>query len=414
MKLAINGGEKTVTIPFPHFKWPILDEEIKKAIIEYLDNQPISLYGREGIYKELEDKFAEYHNVKYAIATNSGTTALHSAFFGIGIKPNDEIIAPTYTFLATVTPILHCGGIPIFCDAEFDTGNIDVDKIEEKITDKTKAIVINHQWGHPVEMDKLMKIKEKYNLFLVEDCSHAHGATYKGKKVGTFGDVACFSLQGNKMITAGEGGILITDNQEIYERATLLGHYRNRSEQCVKSEFYKRFVKTGYGLKYRMHPLGAVIASKQFDNLDKWNKMRKECLEYLSEGLKKIKGIEPPVTKDYVTRGAFYGYKPKFKPEDFDNRISINKYVKALQAEGVDIDIPGSKPLHMLPLFQIEDDGMYGFKKKIYKKGDFPVAEKYYSTLMSMPTFTLPSSKEIIDQYLKAFKKVGDYYEELL
>ncbi len=414
MKLAIKGGKKSVTFPHPHFSWPLIEKEEIKAVTTYLQSRkPISIDGREGIYKELEDTIKKYFGVRYALLTNSGTTALHSAFFGVGIKPGDEVIAPTYTFLATVTPIFHCGGIPILCDAQTDTGNVDPKDIEERVTKKTKAIVVTHMLGHPVELDEICQIARRHKLFLIEDCSHAHGALYKEKKVGTFGDAACFSLQAQKIITAGEGGFLITNDREIYERAILLGHFRERCRQEVKLPFYKQFVDTGYGLKYRIHPLGAVIALVQFKKLDKWIKLRRETLNYFSKKLEGIPGIEPPETRTYVDRGAWYGYKPKYKPEELDN-LPVQKYIKALQAEGVEIHKPGSKPLHLLPLFQIENDRMYGFTKKTYKRGDFPKAEKYYESILSLPTFTLPPERDIIDQYIEAFQKVANNIKELV
>lgn len=173
-------------------------------------------------------------------------------------------------------------------DAEPETGNIDVEDLKKKITKRTKAIVVTHIWGHPCEMDEIMEVAKNHGLKVIEDCSHAHGATYKGQLVGTFGDVSCFSLQGNKIVSAGEGGILLTNSQEIYERSTLLGHFRDRSQQCVCSNFYKQFAKTGYGLKYRMHVLAAALARVSLWKLDERIKTRTENLNYFSKLLSKI------------------------------------------------------------------------------------------------------------------------------
>lgn len=364
-----------------------------------------------------------YHQMIYAIATNSGTTALHSAYFGCGIGPGDEVLAPTYTFLATVTPILHVNAIPVLVDSEPETGNINVEDLKKKITKRTKAIVVTHIWGHPCEMDEIMRIARNHNLKVIEDCSHAHGANYKGKLVGTFGDVSCFSLQGNKIVSAGEGGILLTNLQEIYERATLLGHFRDRSEQCVISDFYKQFVKTGYGLKYRMHVLAAALARISLRKLNSRIKTRTENLNYFSRLLNEIPGIEPPITRNYVTRGAFYGYKPLYLKEEMDG-LSIDLYVQALKAEGVEIKKPGSPPLHMLPLFQTLNDGMYKDswprrssyveREIIYKNGDLPVSEAYYRRALSLPTFTSPEDKKLIEQYSDAFRKVFENRAELI
>ncbi len=422
-KLALLGGKPVVKNEHPHFVWPPVTNQDYQAVFKQLETGELSVYGRSGIVKEFEDDFSAYHGMKYVVATNAGTTALHSAFFGCKLGPGDEVLAPTYTFLATVTPILHVDAIPVLVDANPETGNMDIEDMKRKLTNRTKAIVITHMWGHPCEMDEIVTFAKENNLYLIEDCSHAHGATYKGKLVGTFGDVSCFSLQANKIVSAGEGGILLTNSQEIYERATLLGHYRDRSEQCVETTFYRQFVKTGYGLKYRMHVLAAALAQVSFHKLDTNISTRTKNLNYMSQLLQEIPGVTPPITKEYVTRGAFYGYKPFYEIDVFDG-LSILTYVKALQAEGVEVKKPGSRPLHMLPLFQTLDDGMYkhGWPRRNpqrtdptpYRNGDFPNAEAYYQKTLSLPTFTNPADKDIIVQYAEAFQKVYDNRHELL
>lgn len=410
--LALLGGAPIVRTPHPHYVWGLAKDKYKNELIKYIeDGRPLSIDGRSGIYEELENRFAQYHGVKYALLTNSGTTALHSAFFGIGILPGDEVIAPAYTFLATVTPILHCTGVPILCDSRVDNGNIDATLIESLITKRTKAIVINHQWGHPVDMSLVTDISKRHNLLLVEDCSHAIGATYEGRKVGTFGDVACISLQANKLIYAGEGGVLLTNNKEIYERAILLGHFQKRTKS-VTLEKYKYLSETGYGLKYRQHPLGAVLANALLKDVDQLIENRNRNLDYFSKKLSRVKGIEPPFTASNVTRGAYYGYKPKIKFDEL-HPIDRETYMKALVAEGVEVKIPKSKPLNFYPLFQNKFIELSGSDKPLYKAGDFPAAEKYYDEIMSLPTFTEPST-QIIDEYIGAFEKVYRLKDQLL
>ena len=217
-KLAINGGssifENKENGRYVH---PKITKEIEEAVIDQL-HDTISIYDRSNIFEKFEDDFKKYHNRKYALLTSSGTAALWSMYDAIGLKSGDEIICPAYTFFATNTPIFLTGAIPVLVDCDF-YGNINPDKIEEKITPRTKAIVVTHMWGYPCEMEKIKKIADKYHLYLLEDCSHSHGGSYKGKKLGEWGDVAIFSLQGNKIVTGGEGGILITDNKQIYDRA---------------------------------------------------------------------------------------------------------------------------------------------------------------------------------------------------
>ena len=419
--LAILGGnpmfDKAYVEPWP----PITQEDIN-ICITMLKNRELSYYGREGKVAELEDLVCKYHGVNYSIAVNTGTSSLHSAFFALGLGPGDEVLCPTYTFLATVMPLFQCYAKPVLCDCEMDTGNISPEDIERKLTERTRAIVVTHMWGHPCDMEKILKICREHNLYLIEDCSHAHGATYFGKKVGTFGEAGCFSFQASKIVTGGCAGIMITDDQEVYERAALLGHFRNRCFECVSSERYSKYSTTGFGLNYRMHPLAAAIAVNQFKDLD--NRITKRCnnLDYLSSIIDDIGTIiKPPVTREGCTRGAYYGYKPKyFGYEDWG--VPIDIYVNALRAEGLDINIPGSKPLHLLNIFQGGEKDIYSFrdnKKKLvnnyicYKKGDLPNSEIFYNHTISFPTFTY-TKKEIIDMYAETIKKIDDNKDELI
>jgi perosamine synthetase len=386
-------------------------------VLTLLRRGELSYYGREGAVAELEDAFKGYHGAKYALAVSSGTAALHSAFVACGIRPGDEVLAPTYTFLATVTPILAANGNPILIDCEEDTGNIDPAALKAAVSPRTRAIVVTHLWGHPVEMDAVLDVAQRYHLRVIEDCSHAHGSTYHGKKVGTLGDVGCFSLQANKIVAAGQGGILLTNDQEIYERAVLLGHFRVRAEESVLLPSLRPFVDTGFGLNYRMHPLAAAIASVQFRHLDERIELRRQKLDSFSEGLSSIPGIKPPVTRPYVTRGAYYGYKPWYLAEELHG-LSIDLYIRALQAEGVAIKRPGSAPLHLSPLFSGVSGGIDSFthsrpdSRRQYLPGDFPVSEHVHATSLSLPTFTYEPFS-LIEEYLEAFEKVARHAEEL-
>jgi perosamine synthetase len=419
-KPAILGGPPAVTSHFTS-DWPKIGDEEIAAVVELMHQRVLSIYDRSGIIAEFEDAFAAYHGVRYALTHNAGTSALHAAFFAIGIGPGDEVIAPTYTFLATVMPILQCNGIPVLCDMDPETLNIDPDEIRKNITPQTRAIVVTHMWGHPVEMDAVCDIAQEYQLPVIEDCSHAHGATYRGRKVGTIGDIGAFSLEGHKPIVAGEGGMLITNNQDYYERAVLLGHFGDRAYQCVHLPDNRVFVDTGFGHKYRMHPLAAAIANVQLGHLDEWNAMRRENLDYMSQQLSHVKGIEPPTTRPHVTRGGYYGYKPLYNSQELAN-LPIELYIEALRAEGVQVKRPDSRPLHLLPLFQEGRDRFYHHncpwacphtKRNVtYQQGDLPVAERIYGRLLSLPTFTDPA-KELIDQYAIAFAKVAAHATEI-
>jgi dTDP-4-amino-4,6-dideoxygalactose transaminase len=337
-KLAIHGGTPVISDPNPHFRWPPRVEGLSKVVADYIESGGmLSIVDRSGVYRQLEDRLCSLMGRKYAILTSSGTMALYSAFFGLDLHPGDEVISTVYSFHATATPLLHLGVRVIFCDVEPDTGNIDASRIRELITKNTRAIVTNHMWGHPVDVAAIQDICRKKELAWVEDCSHAHFSEYRGRFVGAFGDAAVFSLQGNKLLTGGEGGVLLTDRTDLYERATLLGHSLKRSETCVKDPRWQSILHTGFGLKLRMHPLAAVIVLHLLEHhCFDWIASRTETLKRFSDGLAATGKILPMARRDYVTSmGAHYGFKPILDTGSID--ISRSRIVEALKAEGADV-----------------------------------------------------------------------------
>lgn len=398
-----------VKIPRPHFVWPPPpdDEELKDLANQR--KKDISIKGRAGPIKEFEDNFLKYLNnkVKYGITFNSGTSALLAAYFAIGINEGDEVIGPALTFHAALSPLYMLKAQPVLVDVDINTRCIDPNKIEGSITAKTKAITVVHQWGHPADMDPIVKIARKHRLKIIEDCSHAHGSKYKRKKVGTIGDIGIFSLQAGKMLYAGEGGIMVTNNSEYHDRATLLGHYRDRAKEEIKDDFYQQFWVTGYGLKLRMSPYNAVTAIHALQKLDQRIKSRKKCLNYFISRLKEIPEIEPPYIAPWADMGAWYGFKPRLKLDKIN--LSREKYIQLLKNEGVEIDIPSAPVLADLPLYSFKNDRMFKNKnKKVWKSETYPVAQELASTSLSIDTFTdWPESRELIDQYIEAFKKIS-------
>jgi len=390
-----------------NYKWPPRISELGEIVKTYIDSElPLSIPDESGIIKEFEQNYASLHGVKYALAVSSGTMALYSAFFAIGLSEGDEVICTSYSYHATAAPLLHLGVGIIFCDVEPDTGNIDADRIENLISSKTKAVITNDQWGHPCDKDQIVSICKKYGLKYIEDCSHAHFSEYKGRYTGSFGDVSCFSLQGKKLLSGGEGGILLTNDQDIYEKAVLLGHNLKRPAQSVKNSLYKPLERTGYGLKLRMHPLAAVIVNYQLNNYCfEWIKSRNETLNYFQS---KLEGtfFQPMVIKDYVTSmGAWYGYMPMI-----DSKFSIdrNHFVEWMNHRGLDTSIPQSQPLTKYELFYPEKFKINSFLKHSVSK--CMNAEKYHDSLISFPTFSF-YEYEMIDKYILA---IYEYMEEFL
>lgn len=274
--LAIDGGEAVMQQIEGKFVHPKITSSLINTVTKQLKDT-ISIYDNSNIFKTFESNFKNYLHSNYALVTSSGTAAIWSLYDAIGLKKGDEVICPIYTFFATVSPILQTGAVPVFVDCD-ENGNIDYTKIEEKITSKTKAIMVVHMWGYPAKMDKIREIADKYDLYLFEDCSHAHGGSYMGKKLGEWGDASAFSLQGNKIITGGEGGILITNDKYIYKNTLLLGHYNKRCKQEIdKTSTDYKFAVTGKGMKLRAHPLAISIANHLLNNLDEMNYYKMLC-----------------------------------------------------------------------------------------------------------------------------------------
>lgn len=235
--------------------------------------------------KEFENKFSEYCGVKYGVSCSSGTAAIHLAVESMGIGKGDEVIIPTFTMIGACNAVIYSSAKPVLVDSELETWNIDASKIEEKITKKTKAIMVMHTYGHPVDMDKVKKISKKHNIPIIEDAAEAHGAEYKGKKTGSLGDIACFSFYANKIITAGEGGMVVTNNKKLAERASLL-----------KNHFFgkTRFLHEEMGYNYRLTNLQAAIGLAQLEKIDVYVNSRINNARIYTKLLSGVNGITTP------------------------------------------------------------------------------------------------------------------------
>ena len=412
--LALLGGPKTIRKKDSHYEWPRIIQTTQNRVLKQL-NKSISIYDKSGIIDKFEKKFAQYHKRKYALLTSSGTAALHSIYVGANLQSGDEIICPAYTFFATVTPLFFTGAIPVLCDAD-KSGNIDPNKIEKLINHRTRGIVVTHMWGIPCEMDKISSLCKKHNLLLFEDCSHAHGAQYKGKLVGTWGNASAWSLQGQKIISGGEGGILLTDSEEIYYRALLLGHYNKRCKQEIPKEHpLYQYTVTGMGLKYRAHPLAIAIASEQMSHLDRWLSQKRILSKIMIKRLERLPGIHCPKIPKY-SKPAWYAFTFQYEQRELGG-LPIEGFYEAIKAEGcIEADRPGSTcPLNLLPLFQDPSKLFPSYNGKVkYQPGDFPVAERFFENLIKLPVWVHKSDVKLVNKYMDAIEKVITNYRELL
>lgn len=410
-KLAINGGNPIISKEEGRFIHPKITKEIENAVIEQL-HDTISIYDNSNIFKKFEESFAKYHNKKYALVTSSGTSALHSLYDAINLREGDEVICPIYTFFATVSPIFQTGAKPVFVDCD-ETGNIDYKKIEEKINNNTKAIMVTHMWGYPCKMDELRKIADKYGIYLLEDCSHAHGGEYKGKKLGEWSDAAAFSLQGNKIITGGEGGIIITNNKYIYKNCILLGHYNKRCKQEInKNSTDYKYATTGKGLKLRAHPLAIRIAYEQFKNIDNINSIKHDMVNIIKNTIDNIDGLTLNVPYE-GSKCSYYALIIKYDPSKFNN-LPIERFIDALNAEGgVEYDKPGSTcPLNRLELFKNPSYFFPSYGKIFDENEKFVNADRFYDNSFKIPVWYNKEDENIVIKYCEILNKVSRYYKK--
>lgn len=404
-------------MPMP--SWPHIAEEEIAAVVKQLLTGALSECGRNGVIAEFEDAFAAYQGRKYALSFSDGTASIHAAVYAAGVGPGDEVLQTSNTWISAINAIMHGNGIPIFCDVIRDGFAIDSDEIRRKAGPRTKAVIVTHLWGVPAPMDEIMEVAREKKLVVIEDCSHAHGAIYKGKKVGSIGDMGCFSLQGSKSIVAGEGGVMVTDDRRLYERAMLPGHHDLRLTQELTLDETKRYATAGLYWKYRASPLGIALANAQLKHLDEWTNGRRENRNYLKKQIDDIKFIVwPKVPKD--SEVGFYG-TPLLYDQEAAGGVPRDAFLKAISAEGVPFST-GYRTWYLEPLFQ--DQFFYGRgcpwscpyadRHLKFKAGDLPRTEELAQRQMILwiSSFISPA-KENMDQFAEAFHKVAKNMNKL-
>ena len=420
-KLALLGGEKSVKLDNTDiFTWPIITDRHEQAVLKVLRAGQMS--GFE-VTKEFEKKYARALGRKYGLAYHNGTAAILGAMYGLGIGVGHEVIAPSLTYWASVAQVYTLGATPVFADIDPDTICIDPKDIEHRITSRTKAIVVVHYAGMPADMDAIMKIAAKHNLKILEDCSHAHGALYKGKDIGTFGDVAAFSLMTGKSLAIGEGGILFTDDRKVYERALLFGHYIRHDEITLKELKPFAGLPCG-GFKHRMHQLSSAFGLVQLELYPQQMVEIDKAMNYFCDLLDDsagIKSIRPPKgTK--TTKGGWYYPHFKYAAQELGG-LSLSKFCEAVRAEGSICDPGCNKPLHLHPLFTTMDVYGHGRPTRIAYLDESVKIEQYIEPLpvaegINRRVFGVPWFKryrpQIIEEHAKAYKKVIKNYRALL
>jgi dTDP-4-amino-4,6-dideoxygalactose transaminase len=343
---------------------PILGEEEKKAVLKILDSGNLA----QGVkVEEFERKFAKYIGTRYAIATSSGTSALHIALLANDVGPGDEVITTPFTFIASSNAILYCGARPVFVDIGEDF-DINPDLIEKKITKKIKAILPVHLFGYPADMDKIMKIAKRYHLVVIEDACQAHGASIQRKKVGSFG-TGCFSFYPTKNMTTGEGGVITTNDKKVAERAKLL---RNHG---MKQKYRHEII----GFNFRMTDIAATIGLEQLKKIEKFNKKRIANADYFNKNIKTKKVILPVCKENY--RHVYHQYVIRIT--DNDPRLR-DKVIKILRKEGIESVIH-----YPLPIYRQKPYLKLGYKEHL------PNTERFSKEVLSLPVHPALSKKEL-------------------
>ncbi len=390
--LAIEGGKPVRSKDkFLVFGAPCIGEEEIEEVVDSMKKRWIGTGPKVALF---EEKFRALKGRKHAVAVNSCTAALHIAMLAIGIRQGDEVITTPMTFCATVNAIIHAGGVPVLADCNRDTFNIDPDEIEKKITSKTKGILIVHFAGRPCDMDAIMELARRYDLFVIEDCAHAIETSYRGISAGCFGDVGCFSFYVTKNITTGEGGMIITDDDRIAERVKMLALHG------MSKDAWKRFSDEGYkhyevihaGFKYNMMDMQAAIGLHQLKKMDFFRKRREAIWQAYNESFQDLpvflpKDLEPE------TKHSYHLYTPLV---DIDALGKSRDWVlNALIAENIGVGV------HYIPIHY------HSFYRKTFgfKKGDFPNAEWIGDRTLSLPLSGCMTDQDVED-VIVAFRKV--------
>jgi perosamine synthetase len=408
-RLAIHGGPPAVSLPYRE-RWRHVPLSAVVEIARYARRDVNTLAKGEGPIAEFEARFAELARRRHALAMNSGTASLHSAYFAVGVRPGAEVIVPSYTFFASAAPILQCGATPVFCDVDPGTLTADPDDVERRITARTRAICVVHMWGNPARLDRFQEIADRRGVALIEDCSHAHGATYRGKPVGSWGDIGCFSLQGAKAVSGGEAGIAVTDDPTLFDRMLLLGHYGRLKKGQAAGTFQTDHLSLG--VKYRPHLYAILLARRSLSRLDELNRRRRRNYEILADELRGCRAVQPIETTPGAVRGGFLEYILCYDRSEAGG-ASRGAFLEAAVAEGVPIAPERysgigkhARMLHQTPIFTGFDPYGASGVPPASPVPELPATDALRDRLMTLPPFTRVP-EDYVRQCAQALRKVA-------
>jgi dTDP-4-amino-4,6-dideoxygalactose transaminase len=419
-KLALLGGQPHVqTDPGDLFSWPIITAEHEDAVLEVLRRGAMS--GTD-VTMQFENEFAGWQGSAHALAFCNGTASIQAAMFGCHVGVGDEIICPSLTYWAAALQCFSLGATMVFADVDTKTLCIDPEDIEHRITEHTKAIVVVHYCAHPADMDAIMEIARRHNIRVIEDVSHAQGGLYKGRKLGTIGDVGAMSLMSGKSFAIGEGGMLVTDDLEIYERAMAFGHYERYSENIQTAELKPYAGLPLGGCKNRMHQLSSAVGRVQLKHYDAQCVEIRRAMNYFWDLLEGVPGVEAHRVdeKSGSNMAGWYAPLGLYRPHELGG-LSLSRFCAAVSAEGVRCKAGANAPLHLHPL--LNDCDVYGDHKptriahsnrdlrKPY--GSLPVTENINNVIYGIPWFK-HYRPQMIEEQAAAYRKVLENHQQLL
>ncbi|MBL8765255.1 MAG: DegT/DnrJ/EryC1/StrS family aminotransferase [Phycisphaerae bacterium] len=403
---AILGGAPAVTLDQTAAnRWPICTPEDEAAVLRVLRA------GEWGVSKEtaaLEDDYRKWLGVRFAVAHNNATGAILAGLHALGVSHGDEVIVPSATWWSSVLPVVHLGAVPVFAELEDHSLGLDPEDVERRITPRTKAIVVVHLFGLPSRMDELLALARRHNLAVLEDASHAHGAMYKGRPVGTLAldlgpkGASVFSMQGNKLCPTAEGGILLTNDPAIWENTLRWGHYERLLDLDSPNKY---FAATGFGFKFRMSPLSAALARTQLARLTPRNTARNDNCVYLSRRLETLGCFNTFLSPPGIER-VYFEYLIRY--DESKTGLPIKDLSKALQAEGAMVGAPRYPLLHQQPFFTKgvwAKVGRVPPPHPVYDPAALPLTTRGNGSLLKLPSFP-NAERALLDQYFDAFRKV--------
>lgn len=391
-KLAINGGDPIRKKPFPRF--PVFDDRERAALLEVLESGVWGGYNAK--VAEFERAFADFHQARFGITAANGTVTLETALAAAGVKPGDEVIVPPISFIATATAVLRTGAIPVFADIDGNTLNLDPQRVRDCLTERTRAMIPVHFAGQPADMDELVKIAVEKDLIVIEDCAHAHGASWRGRSVGSIGDFGSFSFQASKNLTAGEGGFLTTNNEEFAEISRSICNQGRRTG----GEWYEH---VRLGTNYRLTGWQAAILLTQLSRLPEQIETRTENAKFLNERLSGMGLITLPVMDERVTRHSYYLYLIRLTTERSPG-LTKQIFARALEAEGIPCTAGYPQPL---------------FKNRVFDDyehivGDCPEAERMCADTLWLSHDVMLSSPSALNDVVLAFEKLTENPNQLV